>query len=311
MKIKLLAFAALLVAVSAFGQATLTSTTLSAAIASTSDTCFNVTTATGFVAPNMAFVDGEAINIISPTETAATRVCGLRGASGTRATTHASGATIYVGPPNYFSTYDRSGSCTSTKEQVLPVVNTSNGTVWQCAVSLWTQASRGEVVTIANVGAAETGVTAVEYGSARDHITKLTFSGLTIGTGATANLGFGKLLYTFPAGAVVVKVAHMNIALTGSGTGCDADTPDGGIGTVIASGVVKVLGGTSTFEDILTGQTFNNLTGTAEIKTVGGQLMVIEAASAHTVHFNLADDWAGACTVTGTGTVTLEWSFII
>jgi hypothetical protein len=60
----------------------------------------------------------------------------------------------------------------------------------------------------------------------------------------------------------------------------------------------------------MTGQTFNDLTATAELKTVSGQVLSIEAAAAHTVHFNLADTWAAACDVTATGTVVLDWVYL-
>jgi hypothetical protein len=306
----------LLVVSTSWAQATLTSTTLSAAITSTSDSVFRVTSATGFSVGRLAYVDREAISISSVT---GTTISGLRGANGTQAGTHASGATIYVGPPTYFTTYDRAGSCTATSEVVLPRVNISSGNVWTCTGSLWVLnnfvgagvAYTTDILTSVHVGTPVAGVTAAEYGTSRDHTTKLTFTDLSIGssTGAT-NLAIGKKVYDFPAGAIVVRDAYMSVGLTGGGATCDADTPDGGIGTVIGSGVVDVLGGTGTFEDMLTGQTFNNLTGTAEVKTISNQVLTIEAASAHTVHFNLADGWAGACAITGTGTITLQWSFI-
>jgi len=296
----------------AFPQATMTSTTLSVALNAT-DTKLTVASATGITAPSgsqvttILFADKEAMAVQAVNGTVIT----VRRAYQTRSSSHASGATVYVGPPAYYYQFDPAGSCTSAAELVLPRIVVPTGNVWTCTSSQWTLSVLAELTTGLHVGAAETGVTAAEYGDARQHVTKLTFTALAIGssTGA-AELGFGKLLYTLPAGAIVVRAAYMSVALTGSGAACDADTPDGGIGTVIASGVVNVLGGTATFEDMLTGQTFNNLTGTAEVKTVSNQILTIEAASAHTVHFNLADGWAAACDVTGTGTVTLEWSYL-
>jgi hypothetical protein len=72
-----------------------------------------------------------------------------------------------------------------------------------------------------------------------------------------------------------------------------ADTPDLGIGTVIASGAVAVLGGTATFENILTGQTINDVNGTPESVSVDTELL-IQTADSHNVFLNVADGWAAS-----------------
>jgi hypothetical protein len=91
-------------------------------------------------------------------------------------------------------------------------------------------------------------------------------------------------------------------------------TADIGLGTVIASGAVSVLGGTATFENILTGQTAANASGTPTVKTVVNQHLAIEAAGAHTVHLNIADTWAdtAGADLTGdiAGTVVIKWSLL-
>ena len=128
--------AALLVAVStSWAQATLTSTTLSAAVTSASATTIRVASATGFTAnTTMAYLDKEAVPV---TAVNGLLISVVRGAYGTRATTHTSGQTVYVGPMNYFTTYDRNGSCTSTSELVLPLINVSNGNIFRCTNSVW------------------------------------------------------------------------------------------------------------------------------------------------------------------------------
>jgi hypothetical protein len=288
-----------------FGQTAMTSTTLASAVAAR-DNSINVASATGFVArglqtSTMIYVNREAMRVTTVDGT----VIGVeRGTDGTTITAHASGSKVFYGVPRAFAGNTPSGPCTATSEEYLPRIVPSTGVFWNCINSKW-MAYTGSYD---NVGTPNTGVTAREYGDDRRHVTQLTFTDLAIGsaTGA-ANLAFGKLLYTLPAGAIVVKAAYMNIALSGAGSTVDADTPDGGLGTVIGSGVVAVLGGTATFEDILTGQTFNDVNATAEVKTISNQVLTIEAADAHTVHFNLADGWAGAAAVTGSGTVVLEW----
>jgi hypothetical protein len=174
----------------------------------------------------------------------------------------------------------------------------------------------GPGATDINVGAvnALAGLTVAEYGNGSNHRTVLTLDAMDVGspTGAAA-LGFGKLLYTLPAGACIIKASKINFSLQGGGV-VDADTPDVGLGTVIASGVVSVLSGTATFENIMTGQTFNDCDGTAEVKTALATsspfALVVETADAHTIYLNVADTWAGADSLTATGTITIEWSFL-
>jgi hypothetical protein len=103
----------------------------------------------------------------------------------------------------------------------------------------------------------------------------------------------------------------MDVAITQTEDNITADTPDIGIGTVIGSGVVNVLGGTATFENILTGQTAADCDGTATVKTVDTSL-VIESSAAHTVHLNVADGWAadGDEGALLKGTVTINWQWL-
>jgi hypothetical protein len=170
--------------------------------------------------------------------------------------------------------------------------------------------------TTINVGTVNllTGLTAVEDGNGHTHRTVFTLDALALGssTGAAA-LGFGKLLYTLPAGACIIRATKMNVALNGA-VAIQADTPDFGLGTVIATGVVSVLSGTATFENILTGQTVADCNGTATVKTTLATAspfgLIVEAADAHTIHLNIADTWAAAGAVTATGTIVIEWDFI-
>jgi hypothetical protein len=171
----------------------------------------------------------------------------------------------------------------------------------------------GTALTATEVGAAATGTTAVEYGDGNFHKTVLTVSTALGAIGGGAALGLGKLIYTLPAGAVIVKSAYVSMALTAADGNIDADTPVVGLGTVIASGVVSDLVGTETFEDISTGKAAADCTGTATVQTVADQILVIERGDAHTVHFNVASTWAAsgeiACPIAGT--VILEWMFVV
>ena len=171
--------------------------------------------------------------------------------------------------------------------------------------------STGVATATANLGAVETGSTAVERGDSANHVTVLTVDTALPAIAGGDDLAVGKLLYTFPAGVVVVKSATMSLAIQQVDENITADTPDGGLGTTIGSGSVAVLGGTAAFENILAGQEFNDCDGTAEVKTLQTPL-VIEAADDHTVYFNVADDWAasGDAAAGLAGTVAIEWSLL-
>jgi len=181
---------------------------------------------------------------------------------------------------------------------------------------LRTAIEAGTLGTSTNVGTANTGTTAAELGDGRRHITTLTVSTTLPAIAGGAALGVGKLLYTLPAGEVIVTGAYMSLAITQTQGNITADTPDGGLGTTIASGVVSVLSGTAAFENIITGQTFNDCNGTAEVVTVtptAAVPLVVAAAGNHTIYFNVADTWAasGDSAATLTGTVILFWEFVV
>lgn len=167
-------------------------------------------------------------------------------------------------------------------------------------------------LTSANVGTVATGVTAVENGDAQHHKTTLTVSKALGNIPGGADLALGTLLYTLPAGVCNVKLTHMSVSVQQQDGNIDADTPDGGIGTTLANGVVAVLGGTAAFENMLTGQTFDDCDGTAELQTLATSL-VVKAADNHTVYFNIADGWAasGDAGAVVAGTVIIEWDFIV
>lgn len=166
--------------------------------------------------------------------------------------------------------------------------------------------------TTSGVGTANAGTTAVEYGDGRMHQTVLTVSTTLPAIAGGANLAVGKLLYTLPAGAHIIESAYMSVAITQSEGNINADTPDVGLGTVIGTGAVATLDGTATFEDIITGQTAANCTGTATVKTAiptANVPLVIEAAGAKTIHLNVADGWAasGDAAAALAGTVVINW----
>jgi len=160
-------------------------------------------------------------------------------------------------------------------------------------------------------GTPGTNVTALEeVRQGNVHFTRLQFavSAALPAIAGGAALGVGKLVYTFPAGEIVLQGATINVGITQTQGNINANTPTVGLGTVIASGVVSVLSGTATFQDIVTGSAAADCTGTRTVKTLNPDL-VIATAGAHTVHFNAAATWA-ASGDTGallSGEIWLNW----
>lgn len=161
-------------------------------------------------------------------------------------------------------------------------------------------------------GTAATGVTAVEEGDAVHHRTTLTVSTTLAAIAGGANLALGKLMYTFPAGRILLRTASMSLAVQHTEDNITADTPDGGLGSELASGVQALLSGVgATAEDIITGQTFNDCDGTPEVASAVLD-NIIEAADPHTVYFNIADGWAADGDVGAglAGTISLVWDVL-
>jgi len=181
------------------------------------------------------------------------------------------------------------------------------------SVTIPTITLSGQVASMARAtidGTPNTGVTATESKSGQQHVTKLTLSALVVSAIAAAGAeAVGKLLYTFPAGAVLLRAAHLDLELTNTDGDIDADTPDIGLGTTIASGANATLEAVGTgAENVLTGQTTDDCDGTATVKGVTDQALTIQANDDHTVYLNVADTWADDDTgLKATGTVTLEW----
>lgn len=166
-----------------------------------------------------------------------------------------------------------------------------------------------------NAGAVSANVTAVEYGDGYNHTTVLTLSAVAVTIGDTENLGVGALIYTLPVGAQVIKAADISLAVSASDVANQTDTPEIGLGTVLATTAQATLGAIgTTVEDILEGVAVANCNGTAKVDsdisspTTAGVLS--KTGGTKTIHVNLAGTWANGDVQTATisGTATLHWA---
>lgn len=142
----------MLASAAAFGQTALSSTTLSAAI-DRSTLTIPVTSASGMavfanagqaqgaigspITQNayVLYVDQELIIINAINTTANTLTGSRRGAQGTKAVAHNSGARVFFGIATAFTTTDQTGSCTNvltSSGQYLPRFNTTSGNGFYC-----------------------------------------------------------------------------------------------------------------------------------------------------------------------------------
>lgn len=141
-------------------QTALTSTTLGAAITSTSvNSNIVLASLTGITATNPQtdlWVDGE-LMVVNSTQSGPVTVSVQRGAGGTRPSTHLNGATVYIGTPAQFTAYPRNGSCTNGNEgdtappavePILPLINYRDREIYQCISGVW---KRSEVADFYNM----------------------------------------------------------------------------------------------------------------------------------------------------------------
>lgn len=169
----------------------------------------------------------------------------------------------------------------------------------------------GAFAAIGTVATPATGTIEVtENGGNQSHVTTLDIAGLSLLSTTNANKAGGALIYTLPAGNILITRSSLSGYIVGTGTANAADTPDVGLGTVIGSGSVATLDGTATFENILTGQTWGDCNSTVQ-QAISATSLGILSAAAHTIHLNAADGWAGVdAGMKFTGRIVIEWQYM-
>jgi hypothetical protein len=122
-----------LIAGSVTAQTILTTTTLGAAVTSTSATTIRVASITGITANTGLWIDQEFMTVTSTPVTGTLNVTVFRGAAGTKAALHANGVLVTLGPQFAFQATDPPwGACVRAQQQYLPWINVSNGNMCSC-----------------------------------------------------------------------------------------------------------------------------------------------------------------------------------
>lgn len=192
-----------------------------------------------------------------------------------------------------------------------------------------TQSLTGKtILTASNVGTVTTAATTVatEYGNAIDHLTVLSMTNFAVGTSAdNAALAIGAKFYTWPTGTnILVQQAVIAGGITAA-ISVTTDTPEVGIGTVIASGANATLT-TGTWENLIDGGASGSsidaasvapdVAGTAFYKknlTTVTPIIKASGGAARDLFLNVAATWANvtaAGAVTFTGNIILRWTVL-
>lgn len=220
----------------------------------------------------------------------------------------------------YSTTLKSSNSASAAWTLTLPTTAGTNSYVLQTdgnGATSWVAKS----ITSDNVGTAATNCVAEEHGDGFNHITKITCTAVALGTSAdNDDLAIGGLVYTFPAGAIMVTNGSVKGVFDQPSHGIIADG-EIGLGTVVGSTAVDTIAEVgATSGDIMRGQAISSYTLGTTVATVAntpvtaGYVTAIAAgASPRTVYLNLAATWPdieAPEAVTFTGVVTLGWRII-
>ena len=169
--------------------------------------------------------------------------------------------------------------------------------------------SQGIGIGVSNVGTVSGVAGCLEYGNPSSHTTHFDLDLVDAFTLAdNADICDGVLVYTFPAGLVVVHSCMLDCSVLAADTLLKAGATETGIGSVIGTGNVAVTAG---FEDMLTGvvATSDGVRDIVDSDDVGFEIL---PAAAHLVHVNhaIAATVATAADLTAdlAGDLVLNWS---
>lgn len=295
--------AVLALAIPSFAQTATTSTTLSSAITDTSSRTMIVASATGFTAgTTLAYVDNELVEVTSVSGT----TIGIRRGAGGRVGTHASGATVYVGPKGQgpFIQYVPSGTCTRSDNPYLPLINyapsVSGFTIFDCFGSSWYGKDQSMKYALSLAPGAQPSATSPTAGAA---------NALTAQAGgaqsATTNNGANGGAWTITSGVGGAGGSSSGNGGTGGAmalvAGAGGGTITGGTGgaaslTGGAGGAGSTTAGTGGAVAITGGAAATTTAGTAG---VGGAITITTGAGSATTSSGGTGGAAGAMTIAG------------
>jgi len=194
-----------------------------------------------------------------------------------------------------------------------PNIIEKDGVYYAWNGSMYVDISTG--LTSSNVGVANTGVVAQEFGNSRQHVTVLTVAQTDAITLAdNAAIADGSLLYTFPAGAIFIHAAHMDLAVTHDGAESAAGAGEFALGTTLSTGAYATIGASAATDENICGPLAGVDTADAAVSTVKVSNLILDDTATRKCYFNIADTWANVASTALdsdiAGTVILEWTFL-
>lgn len=168
-------------------------------------------------------------------------------------------------------------------------------------------------------GAEVSGLTITDYGNEIIHRTVLDGTFLSAadvlkdGALGAATAAMGKKIFDFPEGGIHVEAAVLDLTLVASLATASVEV---GLGTVVATGATSALGASSTYEDVIDGNTGGvtcSTTGTAYQRVAAAESDAAAfdgCGTAKDLYLNAAAAWKGTGTFVVSGTVSLVWSYL-
>ena len=169
--------------------------------------------------------------------------------------------------------------------------------------------SIGQSMNFARAGTPGTGVTAIESGNGNHRRTELIVAAthIVVTTPDTAALSQGALIYTFPAGQIIVHRVYGDVGLEINDATNITDTPEIGCGTAAATGANATLGDTANAENLwgphVVAGCDTGADATDAFQGVTSPEFIMADAGLHTMYLSAADTWANGA---GTANVVLE-----
>lgn len=164
-------------------------------------------------------------------------------------------------------------------------------------------------------GTPGTGVVAFEGGDRVNRWTRLTINAIDAITVAdNAALADGHLIYTFPAGNIILTGGYLSGAVSVAEDTTNA-VAEIALGTTAGTGANATLGAVAATAENISNPTASVVCdGVAEYVTFLATDILIASADAHTVYFNVASTWGNTAgtDLTGdlSGTAILLWKYL-
>ncbi len=170
-------------------------------------------------------------------------------------------------------------------------------------------------------GTAGTSISALEMGvgTLRRTILKVTTPISVVTTPHSESLGDGILIYTFPAGQIVLHDIYGDVGLEIDDASLVGDTPEVALGGTLTTGAVATIGASNVTDENIWGPHVAAGCDVGATVADAGQWLttadaIIAATASHAVYFNCAYGWTSGSNAKDlylqTGRFIIDWTLI-